>query len=73
MTQLRFANQTALVTGAGEGIGYEVARQFCAEGANVLLNDILAGRARSAADAIAAETGANCRAIPGDVADVDTR
>lgn len=70
MTQKRFANQTAVITGAGEGIGYEVARQFCAAGANVLLNDILPGRARSAADAIAAETGANCLAIPGDVADV---
>ncbi len=72
MTQMRFANQTAVVTGAGEGIGYEVARQFCAEGANVLLNDIVPARAHQAADAIAAETGADCRAIPGDVADVDT-
>ena len=71
MTQMRFANQTVIVTGAGEGIGYEVARQFCAEGANVLLNDILPGRAKSAAAAIAAETGANCLASPGDVADVE--
>ncbi|MCE2472375.1 MAG: SDR family oxidoreductase [Anaerolineae bacterium] len=69
---MRFSNQTAIVTGAGEGIGYEVARKFCAEGANVLLNDILAGHAREAADAIAAETGASCLAIPGDVADVST-
>ena len=72
MTQMRFANQTVVVTGAGEGIGYEVARQFCAEGANVLLNDIVPQRAQSAADAIAAATGARCLAIPGDVADVDT-
>lgn len=71
MTQMRFSNQTAIVTGAGEGIGCEVARQFCAEGANVLLNDILPQRAQQAADAITAETGANCVAIPGDVADVD--
>ena len=72
MTQMRFANQTVIVTGAGEGIGYEVARQFCAEGAKVLLNDVVAGRARQAADAIAVETGADCHAIPGDVADVET-
>ena len=71
MTQKRFANQTVIVTGAGEGIGYEVARQFCAEGASVLLNDILPERARAAADAIAAETGAQCVAAPGDVADVE--
>ena len=72
MTQKRFLNQTVIVTGAGEGIGYEVARQFCAEGANVLLNDILPERAKAAAERIAAETGARCIAIPGDVADVET-
>ena len=71
MTQKRFANQTVIVTGAGEGIGYEVARQFCAEGASMLLNDILPQRAASAAESIAAETGAQCIAAPGDVAEVD--
>ena len=60
MTQKRFANQRVIVTGAGEGIGYEVARQFCAEGASVLLNDILPERANAAAEAIASETGADC-------------
>ena len=68
MTQKRFANQTVIVTGAGEGIGYEVARQFCAEGASVILNDILPERARAAAEAIASETGAPCIHAPGDVA-----
>ena len=70
MTQKRFPNQTVIVTGAGEGIGYEVARQFCAEGAAVLLNDIIPERAQAAAESIAAETGARCIAAPGDVADV---
>ncbi|MCY3799830.1 MAG: SDR family NAD(P)-dependent oxidoreductase [Chloroflexi bacterium] len=72
MTQKRFANQTIIVTGAGEGIGYEVARQFSAEGASMLLNDILPERAKAAAKAIVGETGANCVAAPGDVADVET-
>ena len=72
MAQRRFANQTALVTGAGEGIGYEVARQFCQEGAAVLLNDIVAERAQAAAAAIAKETGGRCIACGGDVAEVDT-
>ena len=72
MTHKRFTNQTVIVTGAGEGIGYEVAYQFCAEGASVLLNDILPKRARAAAEAIAAETGAPCIPGPGDVANVDT-
>lgn len=71
MAQMRFSNQKVIVTGAGEGIGYEIARRFCAEGAEVLLNDILPVRAHDAADRIAAETGARCVAIPGDVADVD--
>ena len=71
MTQNRFANQTVIVTGAGEGIGYEVARQFCAEGASVVLNDILPDRASAAAEAIAAETSQPCLAAPGDIADVE--
>ncbi len=71
MAQMRFSNQKVIVTGAGEGIGYEVARQFCAEGADVLLNDILPERANAAAERISAETGARCSALPGDVAEVD--
>ena len=62
MAQMRFSNQKVIVTGAGEGIGYEVARQFCAEGADLLLNDILPVRAAAAAERIAAETGARCLA-----------
>ena len=72
MAQKRFANQNVIVTGAGEGIGYAVARQFCAEGASVLLNDILPDRAHTAAETISAETGAKCIPGPGDVADIDT-
>ncbi len=71
MTQMRFSNQKVIVTGAGEGIGYEVARQFCVEGADALLNDILPERADAAAERITAETGARCIAMPGDVADVE--
>ncbi len=71
MAQSRFKSQSVIVTGAGEGIGYEIARQFCAEGAAVLLNDILPERAHEAARRITDETGARCLAQPGDVADVD--
>lgn len=71
MAQKRFSNQTVIVTGAGEGIGYEVARQFCQEGAAALLNDIRPERAQAAAESISAETGAPCVAAAGDVADVD--
>ena len=70
MTDKRFLGQAVIVTGAGEGIGYEVARQFCAAGAAVLLNDIVAQRAQAAAAQIGAETGGRCLAVAGDVADV---
>ena len=40
MIQKSFDKQTAIVTGAGQGIGFEIARQLCANGASVILNDV---------------------------------
>ena len=34
------SNQTALITGGGQGIGAEIARQFANEGAKVVIADI---------------------------------
>lgn len=64
-----FAGQVGVVTGAGEGIGYEIARQLALRGAAVLLNDVDAEKAESAAAAIRKEGGA-CTAAAGDVASV---
>ena len=55
--------RTAIVTGAGEGIGRAVARAFVAEGANVLVAEI---DERLGADA-AAELGDTCQFLPTDV------
>jgi glucose 1-dehydrogenase len=64
----RFASRAAVVTGAGQGIGREIARQLALEGASVLVNDEDEALAEAAARAIAAEGGV-ALAAGGDVAD----
>src|SRR5713101_9188287 len=46
----RFDNQTVLVTGAARGMGASHARAFVAEGANVVIADILEQEGRTLAD-----------------------
>lgn len=64
-----FHNKTAIVTGAGVGIGFEIARQLAAQGAAVVLNDLDPVLAAEATDRIAGEGG---RALPiaGNVSDL---
>src|SRR6266496_4405026 len=64
-----FAKQVAVITGAGQGIGFEIARQLAAQGASVVLNDIDEARAKQAAAKISEE--GICHAMPGDAADID--
>ncbi|RFM26794.1 SDR family NAD(P)-dependent oxidoreductase [Deminuibacter soli] len=66
---MRFKHKTALVTGAAQGIGFEICQRLAAEGATVLLNDIDAALAQQAAAAISAQ-GLQCTAHPGDSGDV---
>ena len=40
MVEGRLANRTAVITGAGDGIGRGMARRFAAEGAAVLVADV---------------------------------
>jgi NAD(P)-dependent dehydrogenase (short-subunit alcohol dehydrogenase family) len=68
----KYRDNAVLVTGAGVGIGYEICRQFAAEGASVALNDIDADLANAAAAAINREMGREAvRAYACDVADVE--
>lgn len=65
-----FKNKTAIVTGAGQGIGFEICRQLAKEGANVLLNDIDEALTIQAVKIINDSIGGNCVAVAGDSSDV---
>jgi len=66
---LKFSNKVAVITGAGKGIGYEIARQLIHEGAAVALNDIDAALAKEVAIKLVLEGPGKCVAIPGDASD----
>lgn len=70
---MNFTNLTALITGAGTGIGFAIAQSLVRQGANVLLNDFDEEFAQKAAGQIN-QNGAGgadrCVACPGDASDV---
>ena len=68
---MEFKNKTAIVTGAGQGIGFEICRSLAKSGANVILNDIDSELAKHAVNAINQECPETCTGVPGDSSDLD--
>src|SRR3954453_16535133 len=66
---LRLAAKSAIVTGAGRGIGTAIARKYLQEGARLLICDIAADRLESAARDLG--TLGEVHALAGDVTDPD--
>ncbi len=64
---MRFQDKSVIVTGAAGGIGSAIATRFAAEGARVILTDVNAEGAETAAAAIRA-TGGRARAFAADIA-----
>jgi NAD(P)-dependent dehydrogenase (short-subunit alcohol dehydrogenase family) len=68
MSQHRFPDRTAIVTGAGSGLGAATARRLASEGARVACLDVAVEAAERTAAAVHA-AGATARAYAVDVAD----
>ena len=64
-----FDKQIAIITGAGQGIGLEIASELCKHGASVILNDVDKQLAQKAASQITDGNGI-CFAMAGDASDV---
>ena len=69
MTAKKFAGQVAIITGAGQGIGFEIARQMALGGAAIIINDIDEQLIQKAANQIA-KAGGICHPLAGDAADI---
>lgn len=65
-----FENKVAIVTGAGQGIGFQIALQLAQAGASIVLNDIDNALAENAANKINDLNG-KCIAIAGDSSEIE--
>lgn len=71
MYSTKWEDQVAIVTGAGQGIGLEIAKRLARKGVAVLLNDLDATMAQDSARIIT-EEGGSCVAFGGDSSNPET-
>lgn len=67
-TKTSFFNKSAIVTGAGQGIGLKICEMLAAEGARVILNDVDEALCKIAAASLE-NNGGTCMAMAGDSSD----
>ncbi len=66
---MKFKEQVAIVTGAGQGIGFEICRRLALEGALVILNDVDENLTQAAANTINEDGINKCIPFAGDAGD----
>lgn len=67
MTLFNLSGRKALITGAGQGMGFGIAKALAQHGVDVYINDLYADRAEAAANSIKATS------VAGDITNAETR